>query len=159
MSELIDQYETGIQSLQAAVRGLSRQQMDWTPPKDAGVGLWTIHQILIHLQDAESALADRVRRVIAEDNPTLQAWNETKFVERLHYEAQSAEDAIQLITLIRRQLTSVLREVSAADLQRVGQHSEAGRQTAAEIVAKAVSHLEHHIKFIHAKRAKMEAKK
>jgi hypothetical protein len=159
MNELINQYENGVQTLQDAVRGLSRQEMDWVPPKDARVGLWTIHQILIHLQDAESALADRIRRVIAEENPTLQAWNETRFVERLHYDAQSADDAVQLITLIRRQLTRILRKVSPADLQRVGQHSEAGPQKAAEIIGKAVSHLEHHIKFIHAKRAKMEAKK
>jgi hypothetical protein len=155
MSHVIDQYETGIQSLRTAVTGLTTQDMAWLPPKDAGVGLWSIHQILVHLQDAESALADRVRRVIAEDNPTLQAWNETRFVERLHYEAQSAEDAIELITLIRRQLTRVLRKLAASDFDRAGQHSEAGRQTAGEILGKAVWHLEHHVKFIHAKRALM----
>jgi hypothetical protein len=34
-------------------------------------------------------------------------------------------------------------------------HSEAGKQTLADIVGKACNHLEHHLKFIHAKRAAM----
>ena len=155
MSQVIDQYEQGGAKLKDAVRALSEQDLRWTPPKDANVGLWSIHQILVHLQDAEAAFADRVRRIIAEENPSLQAWNETKFAERLSYDKQSSEDAIALIDLIRRQLSRVLRAIPAADLQRAGTHSEAGRQTTAEVLGKAVWHLDHHLSFIHKKREKM----
>ena len=155
MSQVIDQYEQGAGKLKDAVRGLSEQELRWAPPKDAGVGLWSIHQILVHLQDAETAFADRVRRIVAEENPPLQAWNENKFAERLSYDKQSSEDAVALIELMRRQLSRMLRSIPAPDLQRAGTHSEAGRQTATDVLGKAVWHLDHHLSFIHKKRAKM----
>src|SRR4029079_12688929 len=108
MSEIIDQYEQGGAKLKEAVRGLSEKDLRWTPPKDAGIGAWSIHQILVHLQDAETAFFDRVRRIVAEENPPLLAWNENKFAERLSYDKQSSEDAVALIDLMRRQLSRVL---------------------------------------------------
>lgn len=154
-SQLTDQYEQGIDKLRQSIRGLLPEDLTWVPPADAGVGLWSIQQILVHLQDAETAFADRVRRIVAEDNPPLMAWSENRFSERLHYADQSADDAIQLIALIRKQLSRVLRKLTPADFQRAGTHSEAGRQTVTDVLAKAVWHLEHHMKFIHEKRAKM----
>ena len=116
----------------------------------------TIAQVLVHLQDAETAFADRVRRIVAEENPPLMAWDENKFVERLKYDEQSAEDAAALIGLLRRQLTRVLRKLSDADCQRAGQHSQAGRQTVTDVLVKANWHLDHHLKFIRDKRVKFE---
>lgn len=154
-AQLIDQYEQGGDKLRQAIRGLLPEDLAWVPPADAGVGLWSIHQILVHLQDAETAFADRVRRIVAMDDPKLLAWYENRFSERLHYGEQSAEDALELIALMRRQLSRVLRKLQPADFQRSGTHSEAGRQTVTDVLTKAVWHLEHHMKFIHEKRAKM----
>lgn len=154
-AQLIDQYEQGGDKLRQAIRGLLPEDLAWVPPADAGVGLWSIKQILVHLQDAETAFADRVRRIVAQDDPKLLAWDENRFGERLHYSEQSAEDALELIALTRKQLSRVLRKLQPADFQRSGTHSEAGRQTVTDVLTKAVWHLEHHMKFIHEKRAKM----
>ena len=51
----------------------------------------------MHLADAEAAFADRIRRIIAEDDPVLLAWDENKFAERLMYAEQSAADAVALV--------------------------------------------------------------
>lgn len=153
MKELVDQYEKGIESLRDATRGLGAQDMRAVPQPDWNAGQWTISQIVVHLQDAETAFADRIRRIVAQDNPALLVWDENKFIERLHYDDQSAEDAIELIALIRRQLTRVLRKMSADDFKRVGQHSEAGQQAVTDVLGKAVWHLEHHLKFVRKKRA------
>ena len=42
-----------------------------------------------------------------------------------------------------------------ADFARAGNHSQAGRLTLAALVAKSVSHLDHHLRFLYAKRAKL----
>jgi len=154
MKDLIDQYEQGAQNVSQAIAGLSVSDLRRVPDASWNAGKWTIAQVLVHLQDAETAFADRVRRILAHDNPPLLAWDENRFIERLNYEAQSAEDAAELIVLMRRQLTRVLRKLSDADFQRAGQHSEAGRQTVADVLGKAVWHLDHHLKFIRDKRAK-----
>ncbi len=52
--------------------GVSEAEMDYVPSP----GRWTIRQILGHLTDSEMVGADRLRRVIAEDNPTLMGYDE-----------------------------------------------------------------------------------
>jgi hypothetical protein len=48
-----------------------------------------------------------------------------------------------------------LRKVPDAALQRKGTHNERGVVTAGKYIQSTVEHLEHHLKFIHAKRANM----
>jgi hypothetical protein len=142
--ELINRYENGGHQLRLAVRGLTPEDFRATPI----AGKWSTHQVVIHLADAETALADRARRVIAMDEPPLLAWDENKFIQALHYDDQSAEDALLIIEATRRQLARVLRNLPAAAFDRFGIHNEAGKLTLRDIIGKANGHLAHHQKFI-----------
>jgi len=145
---LIDRYEQGISELRAALAGMSDADMKAVPIP----GKWSTHQVVIHLADAEAAFADRIRRILAQDDPQLLAWDENLFVQRLHYEGQSSQDAVELIALTRRQLLRILRAAGDADLMRAGMHSERGRQTVIDVLGYAVPHLTHHLKFVAEKR-------
>src|SRR5947209_12679832 len=98
---IIDEYERGADLPQQAIAGMSDADLRAAPIP----GKWSTHQVVIHLADAEAAFADRVRRILAEDDPALLAWDENKFAANLHYEAQSVADAVEIIALTRRQLT------------------------------------------------------
>ena len=65
---------------------------------------------------------------------------------------QSADDASAMIELTRRQLARVLRALPDSAFQRTGMHSERGKQTLSDLLTMAVTHLEHHLKFIDEKR-------
>jgi uncharacterized damage-inducible protein DinB len=145
---LIDEYERGAQTLRRAISGMSATDLKAAPI----AGKWSTQQVVIHLADAEAAFADRIKRIIAQDEPQLLAWDENRFVQRLHYEAQSVEDAVELIALTRRQVTRVLRAAGDTELARSGVHSERGRQTVMEVLGYAVPHLTHHLKFVAEKR-------
>ena len=123
---IVDRYEQEAGHLGLSIRGLTREDMLRRPPADAKAGAWTIHEVVIHLADAEAAMADRIKRIIAEDEPTLLAWDENKFASRLMYEDQSAEDAAA-VDLTRKQLARVLRKLEPAAFDRAGTHSERGR--------------------------------
>jgi uncharacterized damage-inducible protein DinB len=145
---LIDEYERGAQTLRRAIAGMSEADLRAAPVP----GKWSTQQVVIHLADAEAAFADRIKRIIAQDEPQLLAWDENRFVQRLHYEAQSVEDAVELIALTRRQVTRILRAASDAELARSGVHSERGRQTVMDVLGYAVPHSTHHLKFVAEKR-------
>jgi hypothetical protein len=118
-------------------------------------GKWSTHQVVIHLADGEASFADRIRRIIAMENPVLLAWDENKFSQNLFYSEQSAQDAVTLIATIRRQLTRVLRKLPPEAFLRTGQHSERGPQTLEQVIGFANWHLDHHLKFVAEKRAKL----
>jgi hypothetical protein len=107
---------------------------------------------VIHLLDSDLVLCDRMKRVIAEEKPLLMGFDETKFTQRLHYDAQDAALAADLFAKNRQLMYQVLSRLAGPDFDRSGIHSETGRVTLADLVQKAVDHLGHHLKFLNDKR-------
>ena len=153
--ELIDQYEHGGEKLALAIRGLTREDLLCPPDPDWNAGKWSIQQIVIHCMDSELVSADRLKRMIAEDNPTVIGYDENKYVANLFYDDQSAEQAVALIDANRKLFASVLRKLPTSAWERKGTHNERGTITVGGYLKSTVDHLEHHIGFIHKKRAKM----
>ena len=153
--DLIDQYEAGADKLAQAIRNLTREDLLAVPDSAANVGRWTIQQVVIHCMDSELVSIDRLKRMIAEDNPSLIGYDENKFVANLFYDEQPADDAVAIITMARKTFTRVLRKLPPAAFERPGTHNERGRLTVGSYLKAVVEHLEHHVKFIHDKRAHM----
>ena len=149
--EIVDRYEHGGDKLRQAVMHLTREDLHAFPVP----GTWSIQQIVLHLVDSDLVMADRMKRVIAEDNPTLIGFDETKFVQNLYYDFQPADEAINLLALNRRLLANVLRRLPDDAFARKGTHNERGVLTLAQLLDGAVNHLDHHLKFIHDKREKL----
>jgi len=154
-AHLVESYFTGGDRLAAVVKGWSDSDLRRLPSASApaDVGKWSAHQIVIHLQDAEVSFADRLRRVIAMEEPMLLKWDENAFTRRLYYEDHSSADAKAIILLTRLQTGRVLRKLSDTDFERIGIHSERGPQKLSDIIHFADWHLNHHLAFIEKKRA------
>ncbi|HWE01177.1 MAG TPA: tRNA pseudouridine(55) synthase TruB [Tepidisphaeraceae bacterium] len=144
----IDEYEKGAARTTLAIAGLTREDLLAFPVP----GTWSIQRLVIHLADAEQVLADRIKRLIAEDSPTLLAFDQDRWMTHLHYDEQSAEDACALIELTRKQLARVLKKLPDGAFDRTGKHSEAGVMSLRQVVEKASAHLNHHLKFVADKR-------
>ena len=149
MGPMIDRYATGGPLLVYATSGLAPEH-ETTP---AAPGTWSIAQLAAHLLDADLVIADRIKRVIAEDEPVLQAFDENRWIDRLDSGSMPVEEAVNLFVAHRHWMTRILRKCSDADFARVGLHSEAGRKSLAELVTTAVSHVDHHLRFLFGKRA------
>lgn len=152
---LIDKYVTGVEKLKAAIFGLSRQELLALPSPGANVGQWSIQQVVLHLMDAELIWTARMKSIIAEDNPQIVGFDESRFAAKLHYDQQDVEDAIRIFDLNRRLFAKVLRALPDAAFARTGRHNERGTFTLAQSLQWMVEHVDHHVKFIHAKRARM----
>jgi uncharacterized damage-inducible protein DinB len=151
---LIAHYEQGSQKVAQAIRGLSREDLLAAPPGDAPkeIGRWSIQQIVLHLMDTDLIWTARMKCIIAESNPTIIGYDESKFAGNLHYDQQDAELATQIFDLNRRQFSKVLRKLPDAAYARTGMHNERGAITLAQSVQWMVEHVDHHVRFIHAKR-------
>ena len=151
----IDHFASGGEKMRLAVRGLTSEDLLAAPDPASNIGRWSIQEVILHLSDCEQVYADRMKRIIAEDNPTLQDFDENKWAKSLHYNEQSAEDAIALFDLTRRQMGLLISKLPESAFARTGMHTVAGRQSLGELITKADRHLDHHLSFIHRKRAAM----
>src|SRR6185437_8712150 len=79
---LIDTYAAGAPLLANSIAGLSREDFLATPVPNS----WSIAQITLHLMDSDLIASDRMKRVIAEENPAILGYNQTAFSQKLFYE-------------------------------------------------------------------------
>src|SRR5580704_2847745 len=150
--KLVSEYEFGAAKLQKSIAGLSGEDLTWKPPPSAGIGLWSINEIVIHLLDSDIIWATRMKSIIAEEHPTLLGYDEKKFSETLFYNEQDPQAALKLFDLNRRQFSRVLRKLPESAMSRTGQHSERGSITLGQSLKLMVEHVDHHADFIQRKR-------
>jgi hypothetical protein len=153
LQELIDAYLAGPQALRRAVAGLSREQVRARPVP----GKWSTLEVVCHLADFDPILADRMKRIIAEDRPTLLGADENRFAAALAYHDRDLEEELTIIERTRGQMARVLRTLGPEALGRVGVHNERGPQTLEQLLATAARHIPHHVKFIEEKRKALGA--
>ena len=147
----VEQYARGIGLLHYAINGLAPEQLKSHP----GPGDWSVTQVVVHLMDSDLVAADRMKRVIAEENPTLLAYDENKWATHLLYVEQPVETAASLFDLNRRQMAVILSRMNDAAFSRSGRHTERGVLTLAQLVNDYAEHLDHHLRFIYEKRQRM----
>ena len=154
-SEPIDAYLAGSETLRRAVQGMSDQQLDAAPIP----GKWSTRQVVCHIADFELVYADRMKRVIAENEPTFFGGDPDTFAAGLAYAQRDVNEELQLIDSVRRQMTRILRTLSESDFDRIGNHSEAGLMTLATLLQGITGHLTHHVHFIDEKRRAIESRR
>lgn len=150
-SDLIGRYALGPAVLEYAVHGLTEQQVRAKP----GPGEWSIAELVAHLADSDVVGSDRMKRVIAEPDASLLAYDENAWNDRLYMQSAPIDLAVALFGANRRWMERILRTCSDEDFARAGVHSETGRKTLADLLATYVGHLDHHLKFLYAKRANL----
>jgi uncharacterized damage-inducible protein DinB len=148
LTPLIDNYLAGAKTLRDAVRGMTREQVTARPV----AGKWSTLEVVAHLSDFDPILADRIKRIIALDNPPLIGADENKFAAALAYQDRDLEEELTIIDTTRRQLARILRKQPDSVLQRFGTHSERGQLTLEKLLTMATNHIPHHVKFIAEKR-------
>jgi uncharacterized damage-inducible protein DinB len=147
-SQLIDKYVAGVQALRDAVKGMSPDQLRARPI----AGKWSTQEVVCHLSDFDPILADRIKRVISHDNPTLLGADENLFAATLAYHERNVEEELNLIEKTRKQLAFILRQLPDAAFQRIGTHNERGAFSLEKWLTIAANHIPHHVQFIMDKR-------
>lgn len=145
---LLDEYLQGPAVLRQTVKGMTREQLLARPVP----GKWSTLEVVCHLADFDPILADRMKRVIAEDNPALLGADERHFASALAYHDRDLEEELALLELTRAQMARILQQLPASALERQGVHNERGPLTLLQLLQGAVNHLKHHLAFIQEKR-------
>jgi uncharacterized damage-inducible protein DinB len=148
---LIDDYVNGPARLREAIAGMTGEQIDAAPV----AGKWSTRQVICHIADFEPVYADRMKRVIAEDGPTMFGGDPDVFAAKLAYDARDIDTELQLIEATRRHTASILRTLPPAVFQRTGNHSTDGPISLETLLSRITGHIPHHIRFIEEKRQAM----
>jgi hypothetical protein len=122
---LIAQYSGGYREVQTALDGLPPAAMTAHP----FAGKWSAREIIHHLSDSESISAQRLRRLISEERPVIQGYDQDAWAVLLRYNLRDHAPALELFRAVRATTAQLLPELTDEDWQRAGWHTEHGLYT------------------------------
>lgn len=124
-ARLIEQYMDGYRVVAEALAGADDAALE---AREAP-GEWSPREVVHHLADSEMTSAIRIRRVLVEDNPEIQGYDQEAFAARLWYDRPIAH-SLGAFRLARASTAELLTRMSDTDWQRTGTHSESGPYSA-----------------------------
>jgi len=148
LAELLQRYRRGPELVAAVLTGAAGAELDFTPAP----GRWSIRQIVAHLADSEIVGADRLRRLIAEENHTLTAYDQEAWARHLGYHRRRISEALESFRRLRAENCQLLAGLPEEAFLRWGTHTERGRIHLRELVENDVEHVEKHARQIQALR-------
>lgn len=140
LAEDLERFRRGAEVLATVLTGAAGEEVDFAPSP----GKWTIRQIMAHLADSELVGAHRLRLVIAEDNPTLTAFDQDAWNRNLDYARRKPAQSLETFRRLRAENYDLLKELPELTFERVGQHTESGTRTLRSLLQGYSEHAEEH---------------
>ena len=141
--KLVDQYKDGYRVVVEALKSVSDAELDARPAP----GKWSAREIVHHLADSEMTSAIRLRRLLAEDSPTIVGYDQDEFARKLYYD-RPLESSMDAFKAARRTTADILDRMMEAEWQREGTHSEVGRYTVEKWLEVYAPHAHEHARQI-----------
>jgi DinB superfamily len=90
---------------------------------------WSPAEVAAHMADTEVVSGWRLRQILAENEPTIQPYDQDKWATSLHYGERDTDLALEAFDSARQANLELLRLLSDEDWERAYSHSEYGRLT------------------------------
>jgi len=137
---LITQYKVGFDEV-------SRNLADFPPDSLTAhpiPGKWSAAEIVHHLADSETISAQRLRRLLVEDHPLIQGYDQDQFAAKLHYNERDIAPALEAFRAARATTAQLIDIMTEADWHREGTHSESGSYSAEDWLKIYAAHAHNH---------------
>src|SRR3954463_14525375 len=139
-TDLLERFRRGPELLAVVLTGVFGEEEDFV----IAPGKWSVRQIIAHLADAELVGAHRMRLVIAQENPTLTAFDQDAWTRNLDYARRKPKQSLETFRRIRAENHDLLKALPAETFDRCGTHTENGAVTLRSLVEGYAEHAESH---------------
>jgi hypothetical protein len=138
--QLIAQYRAGYDEVAQALEGFPSDKLTAHPIE----GKWSATEIVHHLADSETTSGLRLRRLLSEDHPLIQGYDQDVYASELKYNQRELGPALDLFRGTRACTAQLFDFMSDADWRREGTHSESGSYSAEDWLKIYAAHAHNH---------------
>lgn len=137
----LDVFDETSARLEALTRGMGEEQLR-APERE---GKWSVLEVAQHLADVELMVGIRIRRIVAESNPALGAFDQDLWTDGLKYNERDLSDVLEDFAAFRKANLRLLRSLEPEQFDRCGMHSERGEESLAFTVKLYAAHDRYHL--------------
>jgi len=150
--DLLERLRRGAELVAVSITGAAGSEVDFIPEP----GGWSIRQIVAHLADGEIVASMRIRQILAEENPKLEAFDQDAWAKNLDYARRKPSQSLETFRRIRSENYELLKDLPESAFERAGIHSERGRVTLRQLLQLVAEHAENHAAQLRARRAEFK---
>ncbi len=107
-------------------------------------GKWSAREIVHHLADSETVSAQRLRKLLTEEYPVMQPYDQETYAVLLRYNLRDMAPALEAFRCARATTLQLLELMADEDWARPGWHPEHGLYTAAHWLSIYAAHAHNH---------------
>jgi DinB superfamily len=137
---LVEQYKAGYDEVARSLEGFDEESLSAHPVP----GKWSAREVVQHLADSEMNSAIRLRKLLTEDDPQIQGYDQEFYATSLRYNERPVAPALDALRGARATTGQLLDRMTDADWSRAGTHSESGRYTAEDWLRIYADHAHNH---------------
>lgn len=131
--------------LEAEVGALGDEEARWHPAP----GEWCVNEVLGHLIESERrGFNGRIRLILERDHPTLEPWDQQAVAKERKDCERMAQSLWMEFMGVRHDSLTLVRSLSATDLERSGVHKRVGELRVRDLLQEWVHHDRNHTKQI-----------
>ena len=138
--KLIDQYQDGYHEVAKALEDFPSDSLTAHPI----AGKWSAAEIIHHLADSETASALRLRRLLVEDHPLIQGYDQDAYATSLNYNRREIEPSLEALRSARATTAQLFAFMTEDDWRKEGTHSESGSYSSEDWLKIYAAHAHNH---------------
>ena len=143
--KMTDRFEAVVDDLEQAVENIPPQEY-FSPLEPGG---WNLHQVLVHLRDAEAhAFLPRIELILSQDHPYLENFDDEAWMAAHYDPAEPVKAVLDEYRRLRRRELKLLRLMPARSWSRAGLHPVQRVRSLQWWVEYSLSHAEEHLRQI-----------
>lgn len=139
-NQLIDQYKAGYTEVAAALEGFPPESLTAHPI----AGKWSAAEIVHHLADSETTSGLRLRRLLVEDHPLIQGYDQDVYAASLNYNRRDIAPSLEAFRAARATTAQLFDFMTEADWRKEGTHSESGSYSSEDWLKIYADHAHNH---------------
>lgn len=139
-SEIVDQYLESAQNFVTLANSIAVAKLSKAPSEADWSGAFVIH----HLADFEIHFSHRILRILTEDNPLIESYDESTYLDSLKYSDRDVAASLNSILANRKLIHEILINSDDLALERPAVHSVKGDIKLKNLLQSSTGHLNDH---------------
>lgn len=145
---LVEKYKAGYDEVIDSLKDFPSESL----PAHPIPGKWSAREIVHHLGDSETVSGIRLRRLLSEDSPVIQGYDQDEYAKRLRYNERDMQLSLDAFRIARLTTAQIIDGMTLEDWSRKGTHTENGSYSATDWLKIYADHAHNHAAQIRALR-------
>lgn len=140
-TDLLREYKEATDNFIAAAKVIPSEKLHKSPSDDE----WSPANIIHHVADSEAHFYVRYLKIITEDTPQTDFFDEEVYPIRLKYEKRDVQKSLILLQSLRESFYNIMSNFTPDEWERKGKNSDVGEYPIIALIKKSRTHIKDHL--------------